>query len=82
MVRIFKFIAAGMVICFTLSACPNQSTSDRSSEITEEERVEEPQVRDGIPQGTIEDSLAAADTLDRADTLDGTVPGDDSLELR
>lgn len=82
MIKFFKLVAAGSVVGFALNACVDQGTSDHSSEITEEERVEEPQVRDGIPQGTIEDSLAAADTLSGADTLDGTLPGDDSLELR
>lgn len=72
-----KVTGISLVTLFSLAvfACqnPSRETGNDAGEInepTQEERLEEPQVRDGMPEAALRDSLAT-DTADTAgeDTL-------------
>ncbi|HYH56967.1 MAG TPA: hypothetical protein VD772_10170 [Anseongella sp.] len=59
-------ISSALLVSLAIYACQAPSR-DETDEVTEEERLEEPQVRDGLPSSALRDSLAtdtaAGDTL-------------------
>lgn len=82
----FIGISSAVVLSLAIYACQNPSgdtnQDPRENEVTEEERLEEPQVRDGMPEAALRDSVATdtADITDTSETSGGAGTSDGTSE--
>ncbi|QEC52906.1 hypothetical protein EDD80_105111 [Anseongella ginsenosidimutans] len=72
-------ISLAIVLSMTMYACQNPSGENsndpsETNELNEKERLDEPQVRDGMPETPLRDSMA----IDTADTTGADATGADT----